>query len=185
MARVAYLIGVSGSWKTFIGKQLPKAVKVIKADSLRDKAVNRLFSHNKPRGDEWERCDHLLGNPGLPGEFSAILSDLQLSDDRPILAEGISLGHDRWREAFRTALASVGITIAPQGERLFWIHPPPEVVWHNRLHRDRRGQRAESLDEVRQHCETYHKWVQRHSSFLYKDPDEVTQAIKEFLLSSQ
>ena len=139
MARVAYLIGVSGSWKTYVGKQLQNDVKVIEVDGLRDQAVNRLFFRNKPSGDEWERCDYLLANPKLPSEFRAILSESRVPDHGPILAEGISLGHDRWRDAFRTALISLGVTIPAQGERLFWIHPPPEVVWHNRLHRDRKG----------------------------------------------
>lgn len=184
MTKVAYLFGVSGSWKTYIAEQLGNDVQVIKVDALRDNAAKRLFPQNRPTGDEWERCAYFLGNPNLPSEFSGILGELRppLSDDRPLLAEGISLGHDRWRQAFRTALKSQGITITEEAERLFWIHPPPEVVWHNRQHRGRKGQRGESLDEVRQHCDRYHEWVRHHLSCLYEDPDKAIRAIRQFLL---
>ena len=184
MGKVAYVFGVSGAWKSYIAEQMEKDVQLIEIDKLRDKAVDRLFPHNRLRGDEWERCARLVAHPNLRSVFTAILAEFwpELSDDRPILAEGISLGHDSWRQAFRRALISKGITITEERERLFWIHPPPEIVWHNRQHRGRKGQRGESLDEVRQHCDWYDERVSHHSGRGYTDVDELVGAIREFFL---
>jgi len=183
VTKVAYLIGVSGSGKGYIACRLEDDVQVIKADRLRDKAEHRLSIHYSHLPDEWTRCDNLLRRGNAAREFSAILAALRLplSRDPPLLAEGISLGHDRWREALRTALVCQGITITD--ERVFWIDCNPELVWKYRQERGRKGQRNETVEEVREHRDYYHERVSHHLICRYEDTLEAIRAIRGFLLA--
>jgi hypothetical protein len=182
MTRVAYLIGVSGSRKGCIAGRLKDDIQVVPGDCVRDRARGRLGGGGSAPHDEWERCDYYLRNFDMVDTFAAVLADLcpELSNDRAVLAEGLNLGHDRWRNALRDALRVRGIAVSE--EQLFWIDPPPRVVLHNRQQRGRTAQRNESLEEVTEHCKYYHERVAHHRSRRYQDADELIRAIREFLL---
>ena len=179
MTKVAYLIGPSGSGKGYIAARVKEDARAIEVDRLRDKAERQLHVHYRRLPDEWRRCDNLLRTKKVPSELSAVLAELQppLSDERSLLAEGISLGHDCWREAFRTALVCRGITITD--ERVFWVDPPAEVIWRNRQQRGREDQRNETLETVREHRDYY---AERLSHDLISRHEDATEALGQFLL---
>jgi hypothetical protein len=183
MPKVAYLTGASGSWKSYIAQRLQVDARVIEVDRLRDKTESQLLVHYSRFPDEWRRCDNLLRSKKAPSELSAVLAGLQppLSDERPLLAEGISLGHDGWRKAFRTALVCQGITIID--ERVFWIDPPAKVLWNNRQGRGREDQRDETLETVREHRDYYAERLSHDLMSRHEDRGEAIRAIREFLLS--
>jgi hypothetical protein len=183
VTRVAYLFGVSGSGKGYVAQRLQADVQIIPGDRLRDETARRLSPQGSGPSDPWKGWDHYLRSFDVPSTFSAILGERRppLSNERPILVEGFHLGHDDWREAFRTALMARGITMS--AERVFWIDPPATVIWENRRRRGRKAQSKESLETVRQHCACYHQWVSHHRSCRYEDAEQTIQAIRGFLLS--
>ena len=125
MTKIAYLIGASGSGKGFIAKQLEKDVKLIIVDWLHHRAADRLSRTDVRPWYNWERWDDHLRTLDVVPTFAELLAELwpDLTADRPILAEGVILAHDRWREAFRSALVRRGIPVTD--ERIFWIDPLP------------------------------------------------------------
>ena len=181
MPKVGFLIGISGTGKGYVSKSLAKEAEVVEFDGLRDKALARLFPDGRIPSDLWNRWDAALEQH----DVSSVISDLfklnlpALSNDRPLLAEGIDLAHNGVRGAFRAALIARGIEITE--ERVFWLDPPAEVVKAHRGNRGRANQQTESLEAVKQHRQYYAERIGHDVVYRYEASDDLLRVLREFL----
>jgi hypothetical protein len=183
MTNIAYLIGVNGSGKGYIAKQLEEDLQVLTVDWLHHKAADRLSPEDNRPWYNWERWDDHLGALDVVTTFTELFAELwpNLSNARPILAEALILGHHRWRQAFRKALVRRGIEIGD--ERIFWIHPSAKELLKFRQQRGRPDQQAETLEVVTQHRNWFNDRANSDWGSPYEDAEATVRDIRQYLLS--
>ena len=183
-ARVAYLIGVSGSGKGHLSKRMAQTLMglhLIETDPFRDKTVSKLGLPDVFSKDNWNHRDDHHRVSEVPATLADLLidSDRNLSRATHIIAEGIILGHAGWRKAFENALNIAGIT--PCETPVFWLDPPAEKVFEHRRQRARSGQQAETLANVKNHVEWYRERIRTDGCFRHANADVIGKGIAEFM----
>ncbi len=143
MPKLALLMGVSGSGKSYVIDHLGSTPQVLTIDLIRKDAIRALCSPDDFPGDSvnrWPIWDKLLTRSDVhTGIAHGITQRCPKFDaNKYTLAEGGLLAHLGFLQAFLETLDLLGFQ--SEQTKLFWLDPSPEVVLENILRRKRPNQ---------------------------------------------
>lgn len=186
MRKIAYLIGVTGSGKSHIARQLSDRAHWVEIDGVQLYAGREVFPLTRPeliwRRDAWRTAFEIVDCRTLLRKVFENLHGNVLNHERPILAEGAILGWAPWRELFQFALQDSGLEFSEP--KFFWMDPAPEQILANIQQRARPDEPPASLSRVQGLKQRYEQIAPQAFAIKSSDASQLTQAIEAFLFNN-
>jgi len=181
MLRIAYLIGPTGSGKTYITNKLRGSSHIITADAIQHWTAVRLCPFLTSGAFDWRLWKLLLKHCDVRNAIQLTFRERNLipSDNlRPILAEGAILGLSDFRHAFAEALKNEGLSIGE--ERVFWLDPKAPVLLSRVKERGRPNQSDYNLKKAEDSRRWFAKEVGELDCLRFDKSDDILSALRGY-----